>query len=111
MRSIAPISIIALFLTGCVSDSQDAERCEDFQLVLSYVALLEGLSLDGVVDDMLPELIAKTEGPLKLHFEDARFSLMTGDNPDLSTILEICSSAGVELIEPESIDWSGLNLD
>lgn len=111
MRSVANLAIFSLLLSGCSAPNKDAERCEDFQLVLSYVSLLEDLSLNGVVNEMLPELINKTEGQLKTQFEDVRQAYKSGRSPYLTPILQICSSAGVELVEPEPIDWSGLNLD
>lgn len=109
--AVATLAVFSLLVTGCTSSNRDAERCDDFQLVLSYVSILEGLSLTGVVNEMLPELINKTEGQLKNHFEDVHQAYKSGRNPNLTPILEICSSAGVELVEPEPIDWSGLNLD
>lgn len=111
LPGLAFFSAMTLLLAGCSEPSKEAARCDDFQLVLSYVANLGGLSMTGITDDMLPELIDKTEGPLLSHFVEVRSAYMEGTEPDLSGIIEICQAAGIQLVEPEQYDWSGVDFD
>jgi hypothetical protein len=74
-------------------------------------SVVGGLSMSGITDEMLPELIGKTDGLLRTYFEEVRLAYLDERNPDLGPIVELCARAGVQLIQPEPVDWSGLNLD
>jgi hypothetical protein len=108
-QALATLSASGLLVTGCAVPNQDTARCDDFQLVLSYVSLVGGLSMDEITNVMLPELITKTKGPLESHLKDVRNSYLMKQTPDLSQIREVCASAGVTLVEPRVFDWSDVD--
>lgn len=110
--SVALLLTLSIFtLSGCSPTNEGAERCENFQVVLNNVFLLGGLSMKPITDELLPELISKSEEPLRSNFQQILLSYELGIEPDFGEVLEVCSALGVELsLLPDGVNWDNIDL-